>query len=442
MSLPGEAGAPADPLLAECCSALGPGPGLTTAFVPGRVELFGKHTDYAGGSSIVLATRQGFRFAARPRSDDHLRIIPAADTSDERTFTPGERPGLPPGDWLNYAATTARRLVLNFSDQAEMRGIDIAFASDLPIAAGMSSSSALMVGMFLILSRLWRLADTPAWQAELATTENLVEYLGCVENGQSFGILSGESGVGTFGGSEDHAAMMLCRPDRLALCSFAPTRLREEIAWPREWACVIASSGVAAEKTGARLADYNRAALRARRAIELWNAVHASELRHLGDLVRDRGIEECEEIAAFLAEREQATGDAETPDLAGRFRQFAREELLHLPAARSALLTADSGALGRAADLSHADAGEGLGTLIPETAALHDCGRALGAPAVSYFGAGFGGSVWAVLPAGDADAFAREWLKAYTHKFPERARQARTLLTRPGAAARVEGEGT
>ncbi|WP_220458772.1 galactokinase family protein [Schaalia sp. JY-X169] len=28
-------------------------------FVPGRVEVFGKHTDYAGGRSLLIASEQG-----------------------------------------------------------------------------------------------------------------------------------------------------------------------------------------------------------------------------------------------------------------------------------------------------------------------------------------------------------------------------------------------
>ena len=40
-----------------------PGRTLVTAgFVPGRIELLGKHTDYAGGHSLVCASQRGFAF--------------------------------------------------------------------------------------------------------------------------------------------------------------------------------------------------------------------------------------------------------------------------------------------------------------------------------------------------------------------------------------------
>ena len=40
-------------------------------FVPGRIEVLGKHTDYAGGSSLVVAAEQGFCLVAAPRDQLH-----------------------------------------------------------------------------------------------------------------------------------------------------------------------------------------------------------------------------------------------------------------------------------------------------------------------------------------------------------------------------------
>ena len=51
-----------------------------------------------------------------------------------------------------------------------------------------------------------------------------------------------------------------------------------------------------------------------------------------------------------------------------------------------------------------------LGNQVPETISLASTARALGAAAASAFGAGFGGSVWALVPEADAHAFASDWL--------------------------------
>src|SRR5262245_16579915 len=45
-------------------------------FVPGRIEIFGKHTDYAGGRSLLAAVPRGFAVVAGPRDDG---VVSATD---------------------------------------------------------------------------------------------------------------------------------------------------------------------------------------------------------------------------------------------------------------------------------------------------------------------------------------------------------------------------
>ena len=44
-------------------------------FIPGRIEVLGKHTDYAGGRSLLCAMDRGFAVMALPRNDRHVRAI-------------------------------------------------------------------------------------------------------------------------------------------------------------------------------------------------------------------------------------------------------------------------------------------------------------------------------------------------------------------------------
>ena len=74
-------------LLAYCAQALleadvDDTPGLCAFFVPGRIELLGKHTDYAGGSSIVAAADRGFCVVASRRDDVAVRIFAEEDGHD------------------------------------------------------------------------------------------------------------------------------------------------------------------------------------------------------------------------------------------------------------------------------------------------------------------------------------------------------------------------
>ncbi|MDN5688865.1 MAG: galactokinase, partial [Brachybacterium sp.] len=121
--------------------------------------------------------------------------------------------------------------------------------------------------------------------------------------------------------------------------------------------------------------------------------------------------------------------------LGGRLEQFLTESEQIIPAASTALETGDLEEFGRLVDLSQTGAETGLRNQVPETITLQRLARDHGAHAASAFGAGFGGSVWALVPADGAERFAAEWLEAYRAAHPER-RDATTAITRPGGAAR------
>jgi galactokinase len=60
--------------------------------------------------------------------------------------------------------------------------------------------------------------------------------------------------------------------------------------------------------------------------------------------------------------------------------------------------------------------------------------------AASAFGAGFGGSVWAMIAEPDAEPFRDHWEADYLAAFPERRPEARFFVTRPGpGASRIAG---
>ena len=50
------------------------GPVQWKRFTPGRIEVFGKHTDYAGGHSLLAAVPRGIALSARPRTDGIVRV--------------------------------------------------------------------------------------------------------------------------------------------------------------------------------------------------------------------------------------------------------------------------------------------------------------------------------------------------------------------------------
>lgn len=405
-------------------------PQTVTWFVPGRVELLGKHTDYAGGRSLLAAVDRGHTVAARAREDRLLRVTSAIAREtieiDLDAPEPAERMGA--GHWSGYVRTVVDRLRANFPGHS--RGADIQVESDLPLAAGMSSSSALVVGLALAFGELCGMQDAPAFREVVTDRERLAEYLGCVENGQSYGPLAGHRGVGTFGGSEDHVAMLCGRADEMVQYAFCPVRSEASVPFPEDRAIVMAVSGVQAEKTGSALERYNRVSLSARDIVGIWNERTGRRDATLGDIVAGSS-DAADELRGMI--------DPGTY-LMGRLVQFLEESERIIPAASDALATGDLATFGSLVDESQQLAEEGLGNQTPETVALQRLARELGADAASAFGAGFGGSVWAMLPAADADSFAVEWLDRYADAFPVPGRAATWLVTRPGPPAhRVEG---
>ena len=197
-------------------------------YVPGRVEVLGKHTDYGGGRSLICAAERGFSVVAAPRRDIRLSITDIGRGVSLQLDPAAPRPDV---SWATYPLTVIKRVFHNFPEMT--RGLDLVFESDLPSAAGMSSSSALMVAVLLALARVNRLDTTSRWREHgLDARENLAAYAATIENGSTFRGLVGEAGVGTEGGSEDHTAILCSRPGQLGQFSFVPTRHERYIPFP------------------------------------------------------------------------------------------------------------------------------------------------------------------------------------------------------------------
>ena len=372
--------------------------------VPGRIEIFGKHTDYAGGASLLATVPRGFAVVASPRQDGDLRVIDARH--HDEVLIPASDHEARRG-WVNYAAVTVRRLAKNFPG-IEL-GTDIAIASDLPRAAGVSSSSALVVGLASALIRRSGVDQRADWREAISSPEELAWYLGCVENGLSYKALEGTSGVGTHGGSQDHTAIIACRADHVSHFSFMPVRRVSDTPMPADWTFVILSSGVHADKAGSVRERYNRASLAVRALVSIWQALTGSTNPSLSAALASAPDAE-DHLRAALAHTN--IPDFSPSDLDRRLTQLSRE-LARVPRAADAFARADRDTLGELTRASQADAEHLLGNQIYETSTLARLAYEHGAFAASGFGAGFGGSVWALAPSDDVEAFAARWRRAY-----------------------------
>ncbi len=396
-------------------------------FVPGRIEVLGKHVDYAGGRSLTCATEQGICLVASPRDDWRVRMTDPVHKLDASFPL---NPELEPlaGDWTNYPMTVARRVARNFPKLGlgKLTGCDIAFTSDLPQAAGLSSSSALIVAVFMAVSAINKLHLHPAAAAEIQSDFDLAGYLGCIENGSGFGTLTGDRGVGTRGGSQDHTAILCAKADELGQFAYRPVKLERRVIVPNGYVFVVGVSGVHAVKTGNARQQYNDAAALAGKAVELWNKETRRDDEHLAAAVAS---------SPDAADRLRKIMKRADDPVRVRVEQFLDETYRIVPAAGDALNAGDLETFGKLTDESQRGAESKLHNQVPQTVFLAQSARHHSAAAASAFGAGFGGSVWALVPQGQSEKFTLDWSAAYRKAFPDESKAARFVTTRPGPPA-------
>lgn len=372
-------------------------------FVPGRVELVGKHVDYAGGRSLTIATELAIHARATTIDKPVIRLRRAAgevamDVSlSPNTTATGLRSSA-------YVTAVARRFARDFPQAG--RGVAVELQSNLPTSAGLSSSTALVVTLAMAFVDANDLANDEHWRAAVPTPIAFAEYVAAIETGEAFGDFPIDGGVGVRGGAQDHVAIVCAEEGTAGQFRYLPAQLERRIAWPDEMMIAIGVSGVHATKTGNAKAAYNR----------------------LADAMRPE--------AGSRMEDGRSKTEVSSPKVIERRAQFREETEVIVPGVGDAIRDRDWNALGALVDRSQSLAELVLRNQVPETIHLAHEARAQGAIAASAFGAGFGGAVWAMIPRDDADRFMAAWRAGYERAFPGRRARAKWSLTRPAGPAR------
>jgi len=105
---------------------------------PGRVNLIGEHTDYNGGFVFPGAIDKGMVAEIKKNGTDKIRAY-SVDLKDYAEFGMNEEDA-PHASWAKYIFGVCREMIKR---GAKIGGFDTAFAGDVPLGAGMSSSAAL-----------------------------------------------------------------------------------------------------------------------------------------------------------------------------------------------------------------------------------------------------------------------------------------------------------
>ena len=150
-------------------------------FVPGRLCLFGEHSDWAGdyrrlnpelekGYTLLVGTNQGLYAEVKPHPTQLILRASLSDgTRKEPLVLPMERQVLlaeaEKGSFFSYAAGVAYQFLTHY----QVRGLEIDnYLTDLPIQKGLASSAALCVLVARAFNRLYDLKMTIRDEMEFA----------------------------------------------------------------------------------------------------------------------------------------------------------------------------------------------------------------------------------------------------------------------------------
>lgn len=351
---------------------------------PGRVNLIGEHIDYCGLSVLPMALDRAVWMTFRARDDDQVRVAtiePGYEPVQFAARSPIE-PG-PPGHWGNYLRAGVSTLLSagNGDGLASGIGFDALVATDLPLASGLSSSSALVVA-----TAVAAIGAGNGGELDLTDTAVRLDLAGR--------LAAGERYVGTAGGGMDQAACLLGVAGCALRIDFGPLSATS-IQIPTDWALVVAHSGERAEKSGSAQRVYNTRTEEALGAVRVAWRVLGAEDRDGAGLESYRALLKVPfELGVVSRQMDRALGS--------RFTHIV-SEARRVGEAASAVEAADLAGFGELLNASHESLKHDYEVSTPKLDAL--VARAIGAGAAGarLTGAGLGGAIVAVTHGSELD---------------------------------------
>lgn len=240
---------------------------------PGRINLIGEHTDYNDGFVFPGAVKLGMIAEIKPNGTREVRAY-SIDLKDYTEFSLDDEQG-PSASWARYIFGVCREMM---ALGVPVEGFNTAFAGDVPLGAGMSSSAALESVYAFALNDIW--GENKIEKMELARVGQRTEhkYVGC-----NCGIMDQFASVH---GKKGSLMRLDCRSGEFEYFPFNP----------QGYKLVLVNSQVKHELVGSPYNDRRRSCERVAEAI---NQLHP-EVKSL----RDASYEHLEEVRSVVSEED------------------------------------------------------------------------------------------------------------------------------------------
>ena len=180
---------------------------------PGRINLIGEHTDYNGGFVFPGAVDKGIMAELKPNGTNKVRAY-SINMKDFVEFGLNEEDA-PRTSWARYIFGVCREMIKR---GVEVKGFNTAFAGDVPLGAGMSSSAALESTYAYALNDLF--GDNKIDKFELAKVGQATEHNYC---GVKCGIMDQFASIF---GKKNHLIRLDCRSLEYQYFPFEPKGYR------------------------------------------------------------------------------------------------------------------------------------------------------------------------------------------------------------------------
>jgi galactokinase len=352
---------------------------------PGRVNLIGDHTDYALLPVLPMAIDRSIRVAASRAADT---VIHSTAFDDEYDGT-----GSPVG-WQRYAVAAQQASGVRY-------GVHVMIDGDLPSTGGLSSSTAVTLGVLAAVGKVFDLQLEPDRLAQLS--------------------IAAERSLGVEGGLMDQLVIVHGRRGSALRIDFDPIRFRD-VPIPETLRFVVAYSGTPGAKAAAARDGYNTRVVAARAAAACLASVLERSVGEPPTLSEVADVATKELVAALPSRASLAdlmvshridpgpvaTLAVDTYDLLRPLPVLAAaahilSESARVRATEAALVEGDASRVGALMDQSHSSL-RAFGVSSPGLEDVTQAMRDAGAHGARITGAGFGGNAVAACPADRVEA--------------------------------------